>query len=435
LQCVFPIQKPVMKKSDVIVVGAGVAGVLTAYHLAEKGRQVTVVDRLPGPAEDCSFANAGVVALGHAEAWGSPAAPLDLVRALLGMHPAVKVSKLFDPALWVWGIQFLRECTGGAYRRNSDRLLRTSRYSSEVLRQIAQSEGIDYHATDKGALYLYHNAREFERRRQTLEAGGEQSAMFEVLGRDQLLQRDPALAPVADTLAGGLLSRGDLSGDCRQFTAQLADKLQQSGRVTFHYGSEVTGVQIAGDRVVGLRTAGGDMPCDELAVAAGNYSPGMLKPLGVHPLIYPVKGYSATYPILDGDKVPEFPAIDETALVSYARYGSRLRMTAVAEFAGFNQELQPQRLQALDAYARRLCGDGIDVDRAEHWAGLRPSTPASTPYVGRVNKFQNLWINAGHGQLGWTMSAGCGGVLADLMTGKKPEIGDISTQANWMNPF
>jgi len=357
---------------------------------------------------------------------------MDLLRALLGRHPAVKVSRLFDPALWPWGIRFLRECTDGAYRRNSERLLRISRYSAQLLRDIGEREGIEYHLTDTGALYLYHDAREFELRRRNLENTAATEGMFEVLGADQLLQRDPALAGVRQTLAGGLLSKGDLSGDCHLFTTRLAEKLRQSGRVNFRYCTEVSGIERGNGRIEGLRTSAGDIPCTALVVAAGNYTPALLAPLGARPLIYPVKGYSATYPVLDSDKVPRYPAIDETALVSYARYGDRLRMTAVAEFAGNNRDLRPERLRALDDYARKLCGDGVDTAGAEYWTGLRPSTPGSTPYLGRVAAYDNLFVNAGHGQLGWTMSAGSGALVADHVSGAAPELSGVSTEASWL---
>lgn len=415
-----------------IVIGAGVVGVLTAYHLARSGLRVMVVDSEPGPAEGTSFANAGVVAVGHTDAWASPAALLDLACALVGRNPAVQITRLMDPALWRWGLGFLANCTDSAYRANSAQLLKGAQYSASVFADMRAAEKIDCYWQDNGAIYFYQRSAQFQKRCQTIALDSRAAELFEVLTPQQLITLEPAFGNMRNELAGAILSRSDISGDCRLFTTRLATKLAESGDVVFHYGVGVNGIRKEGQRVHALRTSAGDIDCSGVVIAAGNGTPQLLREVGLSVPVYPVKGYSATYRITDAAKVPSFGAVDETALVSFARYGDRFRLTSTAEFAGNSRALTADRIRGLDNYASRMFGSGLSFDGASYWAGLRPSTPMSTPFVGQIKACDNLWVNAGHGQLGWTLSAGTGRIIADLVSGRQPQVSGVSATANWL---
>lgn len=421
--------------NPVIVLGAGVAGVLTAYHLARRGHQVLAVDGAAAPAMGCSHGNAGIIALGHAQAWAGPSAPKSMAQAFLGRDPALRISTFRDPALWRWGLHFLANCTADAHARNSAKLLKLSRYSASLLREIEEREEIGYHQRHAGALYLFKNRRQYEERAALVRNDPAASGIFRLLGVDELLSLEPALRGIAGGLAGGMLSEKDSSGDCRQFTSRLVQSLIADGSAGFRFGCAVTGLRTHGGRIAAVETADGPLSCEAVVVAAGAGTPSIMRKVGISPLIYPVKGYAATYPIIRPDAVPEFPAVDETDLVAFSRFGNRLRLTGIAELAGDDPVIRRDRTEALDAYAAQAFGDAVDIGKAHHWAGLRPSTPSSPPYLGKVRGFENLWINAGHGQLGWTMAAGAGRVLADLMEGRTPEVRGVSARAGWLEAF
>ncbi len=421
--------------NPVIVLGAGVAGVLTAYHLSRRGHRVLVVDSAAAPAQGCSHGNAGIIALGHAQAWAGPSAPKAMALALLGLNPALRISTLRDPALWRWGLHFLANCTRGAHARNSGKLLKLSSYSASLLREIEEREEIDYDQRHNGALYLFKNRRQYEERTARIRDDPAASDMFQLLGVDELLSLEPALRGMADLLVGGLLSKKDSSGDCHRFTSRLAQTLIADASAGFRFDCTVTNLLLRDGRIVEVETTGGSLPCGAVVVAAGTGTPSIMRKVGISPLIYPVKGYAATYPIIRPDAVPEFPAVDETDLVAFSRFGNQLRLTGIAELAGGDAGLRKDRAAALDAYAARVFGSAVDIGNARHWAGLRPSTPSSPPYLGKVRGFENLWINAGHGQLGWTMAAGAGRILADLMENRMPEVSGVSARANWLETF
>ena len=257
-----------MSKGQTIVLGAGVVGVMTAYWLSESGVDVLVVEREAAPAMGCSYGNAGIVALGHAQAWGSPGAPLDLVSSLLGLNPALKVTRFFDRALWQWGLKFLANCSPAAYRRNSQSLLRTCEYSAALLREIGDKEGIEYHRNDRGALYLFRNARKFASRVRQVERDPDARRLLQVLTTQEIIARAPSLAGIESSLAGGLFSPGDISGDCRAFTQTLAQKLEASGRVKFQYGVNVTGLRTCGGWVVADFVTGQRPAVSEISAGA-----------------------------------------------------------------------------------------------------------------------------------------------------------------------
>ena len=411
------------------VIGAGVVGLTTAYHLAMRGHQVTVIDQAEAPASGCSYANAGIIAVGHAESWAGPAAPRQMLGAVLGRAPSVKISKLLDPDLWRWGLAFLRHCTARAHATNSDAMARLSRHGRRMLQDLEQATGLDFDQDHDGAYYLYGDRAAYHARVESLSDGDQG---FVPLSASELIKRDPALRAFEGTLQGGLVSSVDSKGDCHRFTQALAEWLQQNTTVTFCYGTSVTGYRRAEGRVQALQTPSGEIACDQLVVAAGTGTLALTASLGVRPLIYPVKGYSATYTILDDSRIPQRPFVDETNLVAVTRLGDRLRVTGIAEFAGHDSSPRADRAAHLDGYVARHFTGAVDIDGARHWAGLRPSTPSGRPYIGQLRNTPNVWLNAGHGQLGWTMAAGAAQVLSDLVDGVRPAPSDVSETASWL---
>ncbi len=412
----------------VVVIGAGVVGVMTARALRLRGAEVVVVDALPGAAEMCSRGNAGMLAVGHAKAWAEPAAIPALLRALVGREPSVKVTRPFDPALWRWGVEFLRHCTPAANARNTSAEQRLSRFSRDRLAAAEAEMGLPVDTWHEGALYLFQDAAQFARYRAKLPEGGEITA----LSREELVAREPSLAAMGERLAGGLLSRIDSVGDCALFTRRTAAWLGGAGVAT-RFETRVTGFASALGRITAVETDRGPIACSAVVLATGVETADLTRPLGFVPQIYPVKGYSGTWRITDPAGVPRLPFVDETELLAVANYGDRLRVTAIAEFAGRDRSLPPARTALLDAYVRRRFGAAVDLETPEFWTGLRPTTPAGPPYLGRVRTHSNLWINAGHGQLGWTMSLGAGEVLAQAMAGEPPALRDISSRARWLD--
>lgn len=417
----------------IVVLGAGVVGLLTAHYLAARGDHVAVVDRESAPAEACSRGNAGIVAIGHAEAWAGPDAPGRLLRAAFGRDPAIKIASFWDLELMRWGGRFLANCTKAAHRRNSDRLLRLSTYSRELLRSLEDELALEYGQQHAGSIYFFQDPRQFEARLRSLDGAARDAGAFRELSAAAIVELEPALAPIAADLAGGFLSSGDFSGDCHLFCRALASHLRKNNRVRFCYDTDVTRLRIEKGLVKAVETASGpDLDCDTVVVALGAGTPRVLMSAGARAPIYPVKGYSATYPVTDSARAPKLSGVDETALVGFARYGDRLRLTAMAEFAGGDLSTPRARLQVLDRYAASAFAGAIDLTRAEHWAGSRPSTPQGPPYLGRLKHCPNLWVNAGHGQLGWTMAAGSGRIVADLIGGRRPGLTDVSAEAAWL---
>lgn len=410
--------------------GAGVVGVTTAYALARAGHQVLMLDQAASAASVCSYANAGIIAVGHAESWAGPSAPGQMLRAFLGMAPGVKITRFMDPELWQWGVAFLGQCRASAHRRNSDAMAQLSRAGRSALQEIEADTGLAFDQSHDGVTYLYTSAAQYEARL-THNVGG--NSGFAAYDAASLMQMDPALRAFGDRLKGGLVSTVDSKGDCHTFTTALLEWLVRRGAVTCHFGTTVTGFDRAGETVSAVRTDRGRFECDHVVIAAGTATPALLRSFGVRPLIYPVKGYSATYPILDASRIPNRPFIDETSLLAVTRLGDRLRVTATAEFAGYNKAVPPDRVASLDRYVATHFAGAVDVAQANHWAGLRPTTPSGRPYLGRMRRVPNLWLNAGHGQLGWTMAAGAGATLAEMLAGRPNMAAAVTQAARWLD--
>lgn len=405
----------------IAVLGAGVIGVTTAYELARDGHEVTVLERLGEAAGFTSFANAGLVAPGHAYTWASPKAPKILLRSLYDRSAALRFRPSLDPALWAWTIGFLRNCTAEAARVNTKRKVHLCLYSQAELKRVLSETGIDHHRVEGGLLYLYRKPQSFERGAANAKILTEEGLELRPVDAAEAARLDPALEPVRHKFAGALYCPSDESGDARVFTRKLAQYAADKLGVTFRYDTEVTGFDVAGDRVTAIRTPHGSIAADHIVLSLGVFSPRLAKQLGVRLPIYPIKGYSVTVPVGGRNQVPRLGGVDEDNLTAYARFGDRMRVTATAEFAGFDTSHKPADYTHMLASIRDLFPEAADYEKPAYWAGLRPMTPEGTPIFGR-GRIRNLSYNTGHGHIGWTMSCGSARIAADLVAGRKPAI-------------
>jgi len=404
----------------VAVLGAGVIGTSIAYYLARAGHRVTVLERQPGAGLETSFANAGEVSPGYSAPWAGPGVPVKAIKWLLMRHRPLVIWPLADWAMWRWGLAMLANCNARAYDVNKSRMLRLAEYSRDCLRQLRADTGIAYDERTQGTLQLFRTPKQLDATGADIDILRRFGVPFEVLDRDGCLRHEPALARVRDKLAGGLRLPGDETGDCFQFTQQLAAMATEAG-VQFRYGASVRQLAVAGGRIDGVAVSSGAVIADAYVLALGSYSPLLARPLGLDLPVYPVKGYSLTVPITDAAGAPESTVMDETHKVAVTRLGHRIRVGGTAELAGYDLRLRAARRSTLEHVVTDLFPGGGDVARAEFWTGLRPMTPDGTPIVGPT-RYPNLYLATGHGTLGWTMAAGTGRVVADLISGRKPEV-------------
>jgi len=404
----------------VAVLGAGVIGTSIAYYLARAGHRVTVLERQPGAGLETSFANAGEVSPGYSAPWAGPGVPVKAIKWLLMLHRPLVIWPLADWAMWRWGLAMLANCNARAYDVNKSRMLRLAEYSRDCLRQLRADTGIAYDERAQGTLQLFRTPKQLDATGADIDILRRFGVPFEVLDRDGCLRHEPALARVRDKLAGGLRLPGDETGDCFQFTQQLAAMATEAG-AQFRYGASVRQLAVAGGRIDGVAVSSGAVIADAYVLALGSYSPLLARPLGLDLPVYPVKGYSLTVPITDAAGAPESTVMDETHKVAVTRLGNRIRVGGTAELAGYDLRLRAARRSTLEHVVSDLFPAGGDVARAEFWTGLRPMTPDGTPIVGPT-RYPNLYAATGHGTLGWTMAAGTGRVVADLITGRRPEI-------------
>ncbi len=403
-----------------VVLGGGLMGVTTAWYLAKEGHEVTVVERQAGVARETSFANAGLVAPGHALTWASPRAPKILLRSLFRKDQALQLKLSADPRLWAWCLRFLKNCDADISRTNTARKLKLCVYSQKTLRALVDETGIDYDGVRKGLLYVYRDPAALERgiaNTKVLRDGGQR---IEVLDGAAAARVEPALAASQAKIAGALFCPDDESGDSHKFTEALAERCKGLG-VVFRMGETVTNFDTAGDRVTSIITDKGSIAGDAVVLALGSYAPILGRRLGLRIPVYPVKGYSATLPIAGRNGAPDLGGVDENNLVAWCRMGDRFRLTAVAEFSGYGTSHRPGNFAGMLRAARDLFPDAADYDHPSYWACLRPMTPEGTPIFGRGHH-RNLWINTGQGHMGWTMACGSARVTVDLMAGRTPEI-------------
>ncbi|MGY3488335.1 D-amino-acid dehydrogenase [Bradyrhizobium sp. USDA 4011] len=404
----------------VLVLGSGVIGVTSAYYLARAGHEVTVIDRQPKPALETSFANAGEVSPGYSSPWAGPGVPVKAVKWLLMKHGPLVIRPKLDPVMWLWLLKMLRNCTTSRYAVNKSRMIPIAEYSRDCLQALRNDIGIRYDERAQGTLQLFREQAQLDHTGDDIAVLKQYGVPFEVLDRDGCIKAEPALAGVKQKFAGGLRLPHDETGDCHMFTQALALEAEKIG-VRFNFNVGIDGLNADATRITGVATSAGLMTADAYVLALGSYSPHLVRPLGISLPVYPVKGYSITVPIKDASGAPESTVMDESYKVAITRLGDRIRVGGTAEISGYSTKLYDARRATLDHSLTDLFPRGGDLPKATFWCGLRPMTPDGPPVIG-ATRFANLHLNTGHGTLGWTMACGSGRVLADMLSGKKPEI-------------
>jgi D-amino-acid dehydrogenase len=404
----------------ILILGSGVIGTCCAYYLARAGHEVTVVDRQPGAGLETSYANAGEVSPGYSSPWAGPGVPVKAIKWLLMQHSPLVIRALLQPSMWRFALMMLANCTERRYRINKSRMVPIAEYSRDCLRALRADTGIAYDDRAQGTLQLFRTQQQLDGVASDIAILREYGVPFELLDRDGFVRAEPALARTREKFVGALRLPNDETGDCHLFTQRLAALAATLG-VQFRYGTAIESIARADGRVSGVMTAAGRLQADHYLCALGSYTPQLLAPLGIDLPVHPVKGYSITVPITDATGAPESTVMDETHKVAVTRLGNRIRAGGTAELAGYDLALRDARKATLTHVVNDLFPDGGDLSQASFWCGLRPMTPDGPPVIGPT-RYPNLTLATGHGTLGWTMAAGTGRVLADLLSGRTPEI-------------
>ncbi|MCE2575472.1 D-amino acid dehydrogenase [Komagataeibacter sp. FNDCR2] len=406
----------------VIVLGAGVVGVTTAWYLAKAGHEVSVIDRQPAAALETSLANAGQISPGFSAPWAEPGLPRRALRWMVRRHAPLVIRPRLDLALLRWIEQVLANCNARDYDINKSRMLRVAAYSHDCLDALRQETGITYDDRQRGLIQLFRTRRQVDRCARDMKLLDQFGIAHEFLNADDIARHEPGLSESRHLFHGGLRLPGDQSGDAHMFTQRLALKAEGELGVTFHFETTVEALEASATEILGVRTSTGRMTADAYVVAMGSYSPLLLRPLGVRLPVYPAKGYSLTLPVTDAARAPVSTLCDDTHKVAITRLGERIRIGGTVELAGYDLRLRRDRRAVLELSFSELFGAGGDLSQGVYWTGLRASTPDGTPIIGPAGRFSNLWLNTGHGTLGWTMACGSGRVLADRMSGRRTEI-------------
>ena len=404
----------------VIVLGAGVIGVTTAYYLARQGADVVVIDRHRGPGMETSFANAGELSYGMSSPWAAPGIPMKALKWLFMRHRPLFIWPLISPTMWKWCLQLLMNCNETSYALNKSRMVRVSNYSRDALTELMEEVTIDFDQRDQGTLQLFRTEKQVKAAKADQAVLDQFNSPYEVLDRDGCIAAEPGLRHVADKFVGGLRLMADRTGDCRAFTQALSEKAAELG-VEFHYNVVINRFVSEQGKIIGVETEQGLETADRYVCALGPYAPILLKTVGIRLPIYPIKGYSITLPVTDSDAAPQSTIMDETHKVAITRLGDRIRVAGQAEIIGYNKRLGGHATDSVRHVVSDLFPKGGDVSKAEGWTGLRPMTPDGTPVIGPT-RYDSLFLNTGHGTLGWTMSCGSARAVADLVMDKKPEI-------------
>lgn len=404
----------------IAVLGGGVVGVTTAYYLAKDGHEVTVVDRQPAPGLETSFGNAGEISPGYSAPWAAPGVPRKAIKWLLMQHAPLILRPRCDPQMLRWLMAMIGQCTSSRYALNKSRMVRLAEFSRDRLEDLRGETGIQYDQRMQGTLQLFRSQQQLDgigKDIAVLQAGG---VNYEVLDRAGVVAAEPGLANAHDSFVGGLRLPHDETGDCFKFTTALAEITKNLG-VRFQFDTHVVGVELEGREVVGVRTNKQPVIADRYVVALGSYSAQLVRPLGIDLPVYPVKGYSITAPIVDAKKAPVSTVLDETFKIAITRLGDRIRVGGMAEISGFSHDLPERRRATLIRSVGSLFPDAGDLAAATFWSGLRPMTPDGTPVIG-ATPIGNLYLNTGHGTLGWTMACGSGQVVSDIIAGRPTAI-------------
>lgn len=411
----------------VLVLGSGVIGVTSAYYLALKGFSVTVIDRQPAVGLETSFANAGQISPGYSAPWAGPDVPLKALKWLFQRHAPLSLKPDFTVWQLQWIAHFLRNCSLQRYDLNKSRMVRLAEYSRDCLRELRASTGIQYEQRSRGTLQVFRTQKQLDAEIKDIAVLSRMGVPFQHVDPDGCARIEPALASVKDQLLGGLHLPDDETGDCQLFTSRLATEAKKLG-VQFRQDTDIQRLLVHQNRLLGVEVHTGHegietLAADHYVVALGSYSRQLMQALGLSLPVYPVKGYSLTVPIINSDAAPVSTVMDETYKVAITRFDQRIRVGGMAELAGFDLSLNPRRRATLEMVLNGLFPYAGDVLQAQFWTGLRPMTPDGTPIIGQANtRLPNVWLNTGHGTLGWTMACGSGQVLADLMAQDKPAI-------------
>ena len=412
--------------AKVLILGAGVIGVTSAYYLAKKGFEVTVIDRQPAVGLETSFANAGQISPGYSAPWAAPGVPMKALKWLFQRHAPLAIKP--DFSLWQlqWTYQLLQNCTAKRYDQNKERMVRLAEYSRDCIVQLRKETGIAYEGRSQGTLQVFRTHKQLAAEAKDIAVLSRLGVPFEHLDPEGCARVEPALALVKDQLLGGLRLPGDETGDCQLFTQHLAEKAQALGVKFVHdvnikkiliENSAVRGVEISS--ILGVEV----LQADQYVVALGSYTRALMANLGLSIPVYPVKGYSLTVPVVNSAFAPVSTVMDETYKVAITRFDERIRVGGMAELAGFDLSLNQRRRETLEMVLNGLFPKGGDVTKALFWTGLRPMTPDGTPMIGKASDlYRNVWLNTGHGTLGWTMACGSAQVLADLVAHNQPAI-------------
>jgi D-amino-acid dehydrogenase len=408
----------------IMVLGAGVVGVTSAWYLRQKGYEVTVVERQRKAGTDTSYANGGQISVSHAEPWANPSAPLKVLKWLTKPDAPLLFRPRMDPAQWRWAIAFLRECTSARAAYNIRQMVNLGTYSRSCLQALRKDTSVEYDHLEKGILHFYTSQKEFDAAQEPARIMRDLGCDRQVIDAHRAVELEPALAPIKDRIAGATYTSEDESGDARKFTQSLAKRAEEAG-VTFVYGTEVVGFEKASDRILGVNVIHDGqhqtLRADNYVLSLGSYSAMLARKIGLFLNIYPAKGYSITVPVKNEAAAYTVSLTDDEYKLVFSRLGDRIRVAGTAELNGYSRELNLTRCRAIVRRTAEIMPDAAYWDQAEFWAGLRPTTPSNVPYVGK-SKFGNLFLNTGHGTLGWTHSCGSAAALSDIVEGKTPEV-------------
>ena len=423
-----------------LILGAGIIGISTAWHLLERGHDVVVVDRQPGPALETSFANAGQISVSYCEPWANRSAPLKALKWMFDNEAPLLFRPQLDWQQWRWGLQFLAQCNDAAFERNVQQLVALGAYSHATLKDMVQATGIEYHRLERGIAHFYSDQKSFDEAGHAVEVMRQYGVQRRLVSRDELLRIEPAFRPYAEHITGGTFTESDESGDAHLFTQDLAQRCAERG-AQFLYNHDVLRLNRVGGAIESVAVSARhtsargqkdqNISADAVVVACGSYSAPLLRSVGVDLPIYPGKGYSATFPLLRPDGAPMVSAIDDGRKIAMSRFGDVLRVAGTIELGGFDLSLDSAvaraRCHMLSRRIEEILPGVCDTRTPEqggnpqYWTGLRPATPTNIPFIGRT-PVDKLWVNAGHGTLGWTHGAGSGKALAELISGERPAM-------------
>jgi D-amino-acid dehydrogenase len=408
----------------ILVLGAGVVGTTTAWFLQKQGHQVTVVDRQSRAGLETSYANGGQISVSHAEPWANPSAPLKVLKWLTKADAPLLFKPRLDPAQWRWALSFLSECTSSKAAHNIRQMVNLGTYSRAQLQALRKELGLEYDHLEKGILHFYTNPEEFDGAIEPTRIMQDLGCDRQIIDANRAVELEPALNPIKHRIAGATYTSEDESGDARKFTQALADRCQEAG-VNFLYNTDIVGFDHAGERLLGVQILNAGhhetLRADSYVLCLGSFSAILARQLGLSLNIYPAKGYSITVPVKNEEAAFNVSLTDDEYKLVYSRLGDRLRVAGTAELNGYSRQLNLTRCRAIVRRTAEVMPEAGDWDKAEFWTGLRPTTPSNVPYIGKSH-FANLYLNTGHGTLGWTHSCGSAAALADIVDGRTPEV-------------